>query len=474
LVVLYPHPGEIAGWQIVGTGLLILLVSLVAITVFRQRLYIAVGWFWYLGTLVPVIGLAQAGPQAMADRFTYIPLIGMFIIIVWGGSELVAGWRYKKIWIAATAALLLIMMTATWMQVRYWENSITLFERAVEVTTNNYLAQNILGSVLVARGRVDEAVSHYSKALRERPDSALTHYNLGVALKEKRRIDEAIGHYREALRINPQHAEAHNNLGELLIGLGEIDEGIAHLRKSLKIKPTYAAPHYNWGRGLARQDKLDKAIGHFSEALRIKPYHAQAHNNLGAVLFKKGKVEEAVFHFRQALRIKPDYPLASKNLRIALAEQRKGIQAKAKVEQQAPGPASANPAFHYRLGNMYKAKGQWEEAIEEYQKALSLQPGFTDAMNNLALVYVMQGEHDKALPLYMKIIELKPESYVPYYNVACMYARQHKEEEAIVWLRQAVSRGFKDWDHLKSDEDLKNIRHTLYFKELTGRAGNQS
>jgi tetratricopeptide (TPR) repeat protein len=197
------------------------------------------------------------------------------------------------------------------------------------------------------------------------------------------------------------------------------------------------------------------------------------HNNLGIALFRKGDLEEAVVNFREALRIKPDFAEASRNLQVAL-ERQKESQGYVAKSQKGSELQSGDPVLHYKLANFYIAEGKINEAIEEYEKVLSIQPGFTDAMNNLALLYVGRGQHEKALPLYMKLIELEPESYVPYYNLACMYARQNKVEQSIDWLREAVGKGFKDWDHLKSDEDLENIRSTSYFRELAQRAKKQS
>ncbi|MCP4668729.1 MAG: tetratricopeptide repeat protein, partial [Deltaproteobacteria bacterium] len=310
-----------------------------------------------------------------------------------------------------------------------------------------------------------DAVTLWRDCVKKSPNKARPHNNLGIALKEKGKADEAIVQYREAMRIKPTNAEARSNLGDILISLGRIEEGIAHCRESLRIKPDFAQPHYNWGRGLVNQGRLDEAIVHFYEALGIDPYYAEAHNNLGVVQFKKGRIEEAIAHYREALRLKPDYPLALKNLQITLAKQRKnrGEVAKRQVMRR---HTSANAGLHYKLGNMYKAKGKLEEAIGEYQKALFIQPGFIPALNDLALAYISKREYDEALPLCMKMIELRPDNYVAYYNIACMYARQDKVEESVHWLKQAVERGFKDWEFLKKDKDLENIRNTSYFKGL--------
>jgi tetratricopeptide (TPR) repeat protein len=468
LAFFYPHPGMAPGWQFASAGVMFIAISLLAVRAVRRRPYFAVGWLWYVGTLVPVIGLVQVGRQAMADRYTYVPLIGLFIIVAWGVPELVARWCYRKVGLAvAVTALLSILAATTWVQVGYWQNSITLFERALEVTRNNYLAHNNLGVALFERGNTQEAVFHYQETLRIEPDYARAHSNLGLALSAQGKAEEAISHLSVALRLDPNNLDARNNFGLALFEKGDVQQAIPHYREVLRVRPDHVKAHNNLGLALSAQGKVEEAISHLSEAVRFRPDFHQAHNNLGMVLFKKGRLQEAIFHFRETLRIKPDYPLAQQNLKMALAIVGTGKDYQAKVQERNK-PVSKNAVKHYKLGNLHKARGKLDNAATEYQRALSIRPGFTDAMNNLALVYVSKGEHDKALPLYMKLIELEPESYVVYYNLACMYARQNKAGQSIDWLREAVKRGFTDWDHLKDDDDLKNIRGTVYFKELVG------
>ena len=258
LAVFYPHPVLLPWWKVAGAGLLLISISLFVIRVWRRRPYLVVGWLWYLGTLVPVIGLVQIGRQAMADRYTYIPLIGISIIIAWGVPELLVKWRYKEIGLAAIAAVVFsVLMAITYIQVRYWANSITLFEHALEVTFNNYVAHDNLGSALYRKGRLDEAVGHYTEALRINPDYLEPHNNLGAALFRKGKIDEAICYFTRALRIKPDIAETHNNLGAALFQKGKIDEAIAHFQEALRIRPDYANAHNNLNSALAAKDRFD-------------------------------------------------------------------------------------------------------------------------------------------------------------------------------------------------------------------------
>jgi tetratricopeptide (TPR) repeat protein len=294
LAAFYPHPGVLPWWQVAAACLLLVFISFLAIRYLKHRPWFIVGWLWYIGTFVPVIGLVQVGYQAMADRYTYVPLIGLFVIAAWGVpdlvSRLVSGLNHKRIGLAAsTAALFLILMIISWFQVSYWKNSITLFKHAVEVTSNNHVMHDNLGFALTARGRADEAIKHFKEAIRINPDDEKTYLNMGIALLSQGKLDECIDYYSEVLRVNPDYAIIRNNLGIVLFHKG----------------------------------KTEEAIAHFREALRIELDYAEAHNSLGVALAFKDKVEEAVVHFREALRIKPDYAIAKKNLAKYLSSGKK-------------------------------------------------------------------------------------------------------------------------------------------------------
>lgn len=218
LAVYYPHPGMLPMWQAVGAGAVLVLLSVFFVRAGRRFPYLVVGWFWYLGTLVPVIGLVKVGNFAMADRYTYVTLIGLFIMTAWGGAELVARWRNPKIWLAGSATVLLAILTAlTWRQVGFWENNITLFEHTLKVTTGNYLSHYNLGNALEKEGRIEEAIEHYLQALRINPDYVDAYNNLGVSLFRKGDIDGATERFREALRIKPDYVRARNNLKRALM-----------------------------------------------------------------------------------------------------------------------------------------------------------------------------------------------------------------------------------------------------------------
>jgi Flp pilus assembly protein TadD len=307
LAAYYPHPVAVPLWPALGAALLLLGLSAGVIRFARRHPYLLVGWCWYLGTLLPVIGLVQVGSQAMADRYTYVPLVGLFIMLAWGTPEFLAGGRRQKLVIPALAVGALAALTlCTWLQAARWRDTVTLFRHTLEVTDRNSMAHGILGTALGRRGELDEAIVHYRAALRLKPDLAEAHNNLGIALHRKGQMDEAMTHYREALRLKPDHLAAHTNLGAALYTQGRLEEAIAHYREALRSQPRSAEVHNNLATALDAQGRVSEAIRHYEEALRIKPNDAKTHKNLGITLYQQQRFDEAIVHFAEALRINPD------------------------------------------------------------------------------------------------------------------------------------------------------------------------
>jgi tetratricopeptide (TPR) repeat protein len=385
LSVLYPHPGHWPAGAVWLSAAALLVLTAAAILLARRHPYLCVGWLWFIGTLVPVIGLVQVGVQSMADRYTYLPLIGVYIAVVWGASECVAHLsRAQKALAAAAALALLICSALTLRQIGIWKNSESLFRHAVAVTKDNYLAynnlgfhlsnlgkteaalemyrrsiqinpnydeaQNNIGFALAKLGRPLEAIPYYEAALRLRPTLAEAHNNLGNALSELGRLDAAMTEYETTLRLNPDHADAHSNLGIALAMKGLLGEAIGHFEKSLALKPNNSGAHSNLGNAYAVQRKFDEAIREYEAALQLNPGDAQAHNNLGNVLSEQGKLEPAQRHYEAALRLNPVNPEAHLNLGLTLL----------------------------RLG-----QGHRDEAIRQLQEALRQRPDYAEALRQL-------------------------------------------------------------------------------------------
>jgi Flp pilus assembly protein TadD len=286
LAVFYPHPGTWPAWQIAGCALLLAGATYTAWRVRKDAPYALVGWLWFLGMLVPVIGIVQVGDQSMADRYTYLPSIGLMIAIVWGVTDFLRIDRTdERLGPAiATAAILVVLAIATSLQLRHWAGGTTpLFQHAVNVTDDNWLAHRHLASALADDKRYDEAATSYRIALRLSPTSAQTHYNYGNFLAKQRRYAEAVDAYREAVRLDPRFALAHNSLGAALASTGDADGAQAAFREAIRLDARYADPHANLGVLLAKQDRRDEAIAEFHAALRLKPGHLVAQRGLAAL-----------------------------------------------------------------------------------------------------------------------------------------------------------------------------------------------
>jgi tetratricopeptide (TPR) repeat protein len=350
LAVFYPHPGNWPVEQVAAAAVFLLVITVFSFAQRRRYPFVLTGWLWYAGMLVPVSGLVQVGDFAMADRFTYLPSLGVLIVLTWWVCELSRGWRYRAQGLSvAGAAAIVLCMALTRQQLGHWQDGETLSRYALKVTENNYTAHIILGNALIEKGRTDEAIREFQEALRLKPDYTVAHYNLGIALARGGQIDEAVSQYQEAIRLSPDYAEAHNNLGVALASRGQVDEAVNQYQEAIRLEPDYAEAYNNLGGALNDKGQVDGAIRQFQEAIHLKPDFASAHYNLGFVLASKGQVDGAIRQYQVAIRLKPDYAKAYNNLGIALLNQ-----------------------------------GQIDRAIRQFQEALRLKPDFAGARDNLA------------------------------------------------------------------------------------------
>jgi len=368
LTVYYPYVADRPVWQPVAAAVFLTVVTVVVVVAARRVAlgYLAVGWFWYVGTLVPVIGLVQVGRQWIADRYTYVPLIGVFLMVSWGAWEACHAFaplrKHGRFLLAVgSAAVLAALAVAARIQARYWADNETLFHRNLAVIRGSALAHFHLGAgmlgegrfseaathlaeairldpadlasysglgyVLHMQGRLDEAVAVYRQALSLKPDDAMTYSNLGVILEAQGRRDEAMAHYREAVRLDPDNAGGHDNLAGLLLSFGRLDEAIAHYRRAATLRPDRADVHRSLGVALLRKGDFGGAVGPLAEVVRLRPDDAKAHNNLGFALVSAGRAEEGIACFREAVRMDAFLPDAQKNLGWVLAAQGRTAEA---------------------------------------------------------------------------------------------------------------------------------------------------
>jgi tetratricopeptide (TPR) repeat protein len=411
LACLYPNPTNyLPFWQVAGAVGLLLAISGTAWAFRRAHPCLVVGWLWYLGMMIPAIGIVQISGYAHADRYTYLPQIGLYLMLTWAAAELCAGWRHRRVVLGGgSTIILMVLIFCARVQTAYWRNSESLWTHTLACTSDNFAGHTNLGNALLQKGSVDEAIAHCQMALQIRPDSANAHYNLGIALLQKGSVDEAIVHFQKALQIKPDDAEAYNNLGIALCQKRGVAEAITHFQKALQIKPDYAEAHYNLGNALLQMGNVDKAIVHYQKSLQIKSDSAEAHYNLGNALIKKGSVDEAITHFQKALQIKPDYAEAHNNLGIALLQ--KGNVAEAIICFQKSLQIKPNDAeVHNNLGSALCLKGRVDEAITHYQKSLQIKPDYAEAHNNLGKALLQKGSVAEAITHFQKALQIKPDS----------------------------------------------------------------
>ncbi len=443
LAVFYPYPGH---WPLkwVLPALMLLTGLSVAFWLRRRRNpFLLVGWLWFVGTLVPVIGLVQAGEQSIADRYMYIPSVGIFILIGWGMFALSQRWHLAPAIFALAGSVAVILCSVrTRQQIGYWRNSETLFRHALQVTDNNDVAHNNLGTALFAQGQTNAAITQFQEALRINQDYAEAHMNLGDLLSTKGQTAPALHELQQAVQLKPDFVDAHYNFGSLLLKCGQFDAGveqlmlalhfrtnnaescdalgdllikndqtnaaIAQFREAVRLRPDDAQFHYKLGNLLARDDQPDEAIGQFKAAIRIKPDFADACNNLGSLLLKKGRTDEAINLFQEAIRVRSNYALAHYNLGDSYLKN-KQIGAAIDQFQTAikldPDLASA----HFYLGVALTDQNQNGAAISQFQDTIRLQPDYAVAHDKLGIALGATGQLDEAIRQFQEAIRLQPD-----------------------------------------------------------------
>ncbi len=379
LAVLYPHPRDtLPLWQPIASLLILALVSAVVFYKTLKRRYLTIGWLWYLGTLVPVIGLVQLGHQAIADRYTYLPSIGIFIIVAWGAAELFAKSRLPKAVPAISAAAILIALSVcTRVQARYWQNSLTLYERAVTVTKDNYIMHYNYANALLRAGRYSEALTNFEQALKVNPQYFDARNGIGRALLKQGKTDEAIACFSEMLQLKPGYYKAHYNMALAMTQQGDYDNAVEHFHKALRVKHDWPEAYYNMGRALYLQGDRDSAAKQFVQALRLKPDYLAARIKLAHTLAEMGETRYAVDHFYKALELQPDNIEILTGLAWLLAASEdtaiRDPAAAVKLAQQACELTNYEQIEALdTLAVAYAAAGKFPQAIETAQKALQL------------------------------------------------------------------------------------------------------
>jgi Flp pilus assembly protein TadD len=389
LAAFYPYSGAWPAIQVAFATGLLLAVSAAVVWLGRRRPYLLVGWLWYLGTLVPAIGLVQVGAQSIADRYTYVPLIGVLLMLVWGTYDVAGQWHYRRnaLAIAGIVALLICTAITRW-QIGFWKDSETLFRRALAVTPDNALARLNLGVALGEKGR-PEALAELNAALRLVPDDPDLQFTVGNAMVAVGYPREAIIPLQESLAVDPRRAECHLILGKALEKTGLLDEAIFHYRQAVGLKPELIDAYNDLGLALCNKAQFGEAIDQFKQALKLDPKSPKIHNFLGFALGQAGRTDEAISEFRYAIKIKPDFAEA-----------------------------------YSRLGVVFLIAGKFDEAIQQFRGAIALKPGYADAYVNLGVALYNKGDLDGAADQYRLALALEPSNALAQKNLELVLSKK--------------------------------------------------
>ena len=404
LACLYPYSTTVHVGTAIGSAFSVVGLTVLAVRLARQAPYAFVSWAWYLGTLVPVIGLVQVGAQAAADRYTYIPLIGIFIAIAWGLAALVEArppLRYPAAALSGLAIVALIPVTRA--EVRHWHDNVTLFTQALAVTSNNYVAHNNLGLAQEGRGDTERAITHYEAALAIKPDYVDALINLSAALHHAGKEREAIEDLNRALTIAPDSPAAEVNLGNALVATGKLDEAIEHYTRALRARPGYYDAEENIGLVLENLGRHGEAIPHFEQALRRRPNEPASRFSFASALAGVGRPGDALQQFDAAIQLEPQYPEAENGRGIVLA----GL-------------------------------GRYPEALASYDRALGMKPNYAEPMHNAGLALAAMNRLPEAVERFERAVAINPQFAAAHNDLAVTLARLNRVPEAIEHFKQAL------------------------------------
>ena len=361
LTVLYPFSTQIPIWKVWGSFVLLFVLSAIIIEAAKRLPYFFVGWFWFVITLLPVIGIVQiGGGHTVADRYTYIPLIGIFIIVAWGIPSLIKNEAIRKNILMPTGIVILaILSVLTWYQCGYWANSIKLFDRTLRLTENNYFAHSAFGLALFDEGKTQEAMDHYNQALSINSEYAGVYSNRGNAYAKLGQYQRAIEDYNEAIRLMPKYAPAYVNRGLSYARLSRLDQAIDDYNEAIRLKPTYIEAYNARGNAYARMGNDQLAIEDFNMIIRLKPDYVKAYNNRGTVYTKLNQPLKAIEDYNKAINLKPDFAEA-----------------------------------YYNRGNAFSEQRNNQQAIADYNNAIRINPRYVKAYNNRANTYLNQGNKE--------------------------------------------------------------------------------
>jgi tetratricopeptide (TPR) repeat protein len=405
LALLYPHPpNHLPLLKLCLSVLMLLSISAGAVLAGRKHPYLLAGWLWYLVMFLPVIDIMQTGDQTRADRYTYLPQIGLSLLFAWGAAELSRSLPFRRTALACAAgAVIVALAAAAYAQTGYWKNSISVWTRTLSRWPQSYIAHCNLGIALAGQGDVGNAVEHFNRALQINPEDAKSINNLGKILTTQGNLNGAVQDFHKALQLEPDDVKILNNLSVALADQGQVNDAVQDLDRALRLKPEDAETFYHLANIYAARADDDDAAQNYEQALEINPDFAEARCNLGLTLAREGKLADAIAEYKQAIRLKPHYVDALNNLGGALA-----------------------------------AQGDVNGAAGYYQQAIELRPDDPNTLNNLGVILARQGKLDDAVKCFNRAIQLNSNDASSYNNLGIALASQGKMDEAVEHLQQAL------------------------------------
>jgi tetratricopeptide (TPR) repeat protein len=433
----YRLPPNLPIWWLAAMLLLLGGAILLLLRAARRRPWLGLGTLWYVGTLVPVIGLVQVGGQSMADRYMYLPLTGIFLMIAWSVAELVERRPAARPFaIAAAVAVLAVFGTLTRAQVAVWRDDFTVSRHSLALDPDNWMAHSVLGIGYMKQQKFAEAKKQFEEALRINP-GAEAYFDLGAATAELGKTDEAIALFRQAIAIKPGFLEPHALLGRLLVAKGQTAEAVEQLRTAVQLDPYRPEGYAELAAALGAAGQTDEAVGQYLEALKRDPGRAEFHNELGRLLAASGRYEEAETAFRRMLALDPKSVPAHNNLGNVLLKLGRVEEAVAFYQQALvidPGSAET----HFNLGDAFSAMRKLDEAVRHYELFLAAQPGHAVGTFHLANALAAQGKFTDAIARYRRAIELDPKLADAHFNLGNALMDLGRTAEALESFLQAV------------------------------------
>ncbi|HVO67135.1 MAG TPA: tetratricopeptide repeat protein [Syntrophales bacterium] len=453
LAVFYPYYHEWKLWQILAALIILSAITFMVIRAARKLRYLPIGWFWYVGTLIPVIGLVQVGAQARADRYTYIPMVGLFIMLAWGIPELLEKWSYReRVFIGLSTLTLSCLFMLTWTQVGYWKNDFTLYNHALQVTEKNHVVSYNRGNAYAAVGDHKQAIADYDKAIEINPGIAIVYYNRGNAYAALGNKKQAIADYDKTIELDLDFAKAYYSRGNASMALRNQKQAIADYDNAIKINPNDAEAYINRGNSYMTLGNPKQAIADFDKAIEINPGIAKAYYNRGNAYVALGNQKQAIMDYDRAIKINPNDAEAyinRGNSNTALGDPKLAIADYDKAIGINPEIATA----YYNRGNAYAALGNRKQSIVDYDKAIEINPEYAEAYVDRGNACAAVGSYYKSILDYNRAIEINPEYALAYYNRAASYNKLGNRRQAYEDMKKAAMLGDRDARNIMKSQE---------------------